>query len=85
MEPPNSRRDNAPTRHFSPPWETSSAGSWLNLIELLVEGGHGTSQAAQGVVTKTIGCSPHKDGKALWLRAAPAYLIEHREVKLLFT
>lgn len=56
----STRGDKAPTRHLSPPRETSSARNGLYLVEILILGGRGwdgNPQISQGIV-KAIGCSP---------------------------
>lgn len=61
MEPPNSRRDKAPSRHPTPPSKTSRAGNGLYGIAPSTKGPHGHPQTSQGLA-KANGYSPHLDG-----------------------
>lgn len=66
MKLPDSRGDSAPTRHFMPQSETSSAWNKLQHVGALTKGFHKNHQTSQ-VISKAIGCFHQPDRKVLFL------------------
>lgn len=67
MEPLNSRRDKAPSRHPMPLSKTSRAGNGLYCMAPSTKGPHGHPQTLQ-VLAKANGYSSHLDGKSPLLK-----------------
>lgn len=71
MEPPNDRRDKAPSRYPMPPSKTSGAGNGLYFIVSAAKGPHGNPQTSQA---NSYSLYPH--GKSLLLKTQLIYVIK---------